>query len=575
MKMPRWAIAAALVSATCAGAAHAQVGASPEVRQPGSIQQMAYRSDEISGYAAVDPAPAPAGAVSAGTLSNQPPAPATAPAVPPVAPEQPAAKEDKTPKSKMNPEDNFFKRFAEANYDVFYDVPQPETPEPYRRALPAPWTSPPFPGHEWQGYPLVGVPPDPVSGVLMTALTAGDNGEFFKNTKINVDGWATASGNWSSSTKSNTPDTYWVVPNAFELDQAVMRFSRNEDTVQCDHVDWGFKSTILYGMDYREMVAGGWGPGYQQLLFNNDLYGLDFTEIYGELYLPPGKGGLFEGSVIRLGRWIACPDIEVQYSPDNYLGSHSLLFTYDTYTQTGCMYTTKINMNWMVQGAIIAGTDMAPWYPGAVACGFFGLRWESTAGKDAVYTCLNDFDSAQFRHLIQSTATYPAGTASGHDNYNYIVSTWEHKFNDTWHTATEGYFMWQYNAVLGGTPSLGPYQDYGNNGGTPNSNIPVSMGGSLLPGLSKTYGLLNYTEMKTSPNDYFCFRNEWWDDARGMRSGYAGVYTSHTLGFSHNFNSAFQVRPEIGYYRNWTQAAFDDGTKQGQWQYGFDVTYHW
>ena len=76
---------------------------------------------------------------------------------------------------------------------------------------------------------------------------------------------------------------------------------------------------------------------------------------------------IFEGMSIRLGRWIACPDIEAQYAPDNYLASHSLLFTYDTYTQTGAMFSFQINQRNMIQGAIQSGTDMAPWYVGALA----------------------------------------------------------------------------------------------------------------------------------------------------------------------------------------------------------------
>ena len=71
--------------------------------------------------------------------------------------------------------------------------------------------------------------------------------------------------------------------------------------------------------------------------------------------------------IVRVGRWIACPDIETQFAPDNYMGSHSLLFTFDTYTQTGVMGTFKLNDQWMVQAAIHAGTDMAPWYKGAIA----------------------------------------------------------------------------------------------------------------------------------------------------------------------------------------------------------------
>jgi hypothetical protein len=73
--------------------------------------------------------------------------------------------------------------------------------------------------------------------------------------------------------------------------------------------------------------------------------------------------------------------------------------------------------------------------------------------------------------------------------------------------------------------------------------------------------------------DYICVRNEWWKDERGMRSGFPGVYSSHTIGLSHNFNSLFQIRPEIGYYRNWTNNSFDLGTKKGITIYGFDMTY--
>jgi len=447
-----------------------------------------------------------------------------------------------------------------------YDDPGPD---PERRLNPpAPWSSPPYPGTDWQGYPLIGLPYTPVSGVLQTAINGGDYGDWFKKNNVGIDGWATAGANLSTATFTNSPTSYWAVPNNIELDQVVMRFQKGYDTVQTDHMDWGFRSVILYGMDYRYMVAGGWEPGADQLLLNNSLYGLDFTEQYLELYVP----WVANGMVVRLGRWIACPDIEVQYSPDNYLASHSILFTYDTYTQTGCMFTFKINRSLMVQGAITAGTDMAPWYQGAVACGFAGLRWVAEDNNDAFYTCLNDIDSAEFRHFTTSS-----GQPAGHDNYNYIVSTYEHKFNENVHTATEAYFMWQYDAEVGGTPSLGPVMPYGGGGGD----------GTLLPGKSEAYGFLNYTEFGLAGTnlgsffkyDYICFRNEWWKDSRGMRSGIPGNYTSNTVGWCHNQNAALQIRPEIGYYRNWDNPAFDAtnpaGAMKGLLMGGFDVTYHW
>ena len=155
------------------------------------------------------------------------------------------------------------------------------------------------------------------------------------------------------------------------MDQLILKFEREIDWVQTDHIDWGFHSTSLYGIDYRYTTAGG--VFSQQLLYHNNLYGFDPVEFWAELYIP----SIFEGMVIRLGRWIACPDIEAQYAPDNYLAIHSLLFTYDTYTQTGVMFSFQVNQRNMVQGAIQAGTDMAPWYVGALPTGFFGWRWVS------------------------------------------------------------------------------------------------------------------------------------------------------------------------------------------------------
>jgi hypothetical protein len=419
-----------------------------------------------------------------------------------------------------------------------------------RRALPAPFSSPPFPSSEYQGYPLVGVPPDDTAYPLMKAIYGGPWGDDIKDSRVRVYGWATASGNWSTSKNSNMPDSYWIAANRFELDQLILRAERQVDSVQQDHVDIGFRSTLLYGIDYRYMTAGGWFSN--QLLEHNFLYGADPTEQYIDVYLP----GFAEGLIVRVGRWIACPDIETQFAPDNFMGSHSLLFTFDTYTQTGIMATLMLDKQWTVQAAIHAGTDMAPWYAGALPTGMFGVRWVSCDNNDSVYTVLNDINNAKFRYFYQD------GKLEGHDNFNYLVSTWQHRFNPDVQTRTEGYFMWQFDAVRGGTPSFGPVKPFGGGGGF----------GAFIPGTSLTYGMVNYTEVAVSKKDYISFRNEWWRDEEGERSGFPGTYTSTSLGLSHNFNEVFQIRPEIGWYRNWNQPAFDLGTRKNMVMYGFDMT---
>ena len=446
----------------------------------------------------------------------------------------------------------FFCRLFDVYMEEFYKQDNgAASPPPARRALPEPWSSPPFPGHEFQGYPLIGVPPDTTKWPVMKALEGTACGDCLDEHKVMVDGWITAAGNFSTSKNSNLPSAYWIVPNRPTLDQTVLRIHREADTVQQDHIDIGFRSITLYGIDYRYTTAGGWFS--QQLLKQNLENGFDPVEQYMDVYIP----WVTEGLVIRVGRWIACPDIETQYAPDNYLGSHSLLFTFDTYTQTGVMLTFKMDDQNLLQAGLHAGTDMAPWYVGATPTGFFGWRWVAEDNNDAFYTCLNNINNAHFRHFTVD------GQAAGHDNFNYIVSTWTHRFSEKVHTNTEAYFMWQFDAVVGGTPSLGPTRSFGGGGGI----------GAPIPGTSLDYGILNYTMFQTSKRDYITIRNEWWNDPQGERSGFATSYSSHTIGFSHQFNDYFMVRPEIAYYHSYNAAAFDLGTKTNQLVLGCDATW--
>ena len=117
--------------------------------------------------------------------------------------------------------------------------------------------------------------------------------------------------------------------------------------------------------------------------------------------------------------------------------------------------------------------------------------------------------------------------------------TWQHKINDCLQTKTEAYYMWERDAPLGGTVSIGNTKPYGGGGGE----------GRILPGTSETYGAVNYTMLQLGKKDFITFRNEIWRDEDGMRTGFAGTYTSDTIGWTHNFTPSLQVRPEVGYYR--------------------------
>jgi len=426
------------------------------------------------------------------------------------------------------------------------DEPQQST----RRGLPPPFASPPYPSGEYQGYPLIGIPPSDTTFPLTRFLYERSFGDWLQEKRIKAYGWLNTSANISTSEDSNMPSSYWLVADSVQLNQAILRVEREVDTAQTEHVDWGFRSTFLYGTDYRYMTSGGWFS--DQLLVDNELYGFDTTEQYVDVYFP----GVSQGLDLRIGRWIACPDIETQFAPDNYLATHSLLFTVDTYTQTGVMATMMLDRQWTVQAGLHAGTDMAPWYEGAVATGMAGVRWVALDNKDSIYLVLNAINDAEFQRFTVD------GQPAGHDNFNYIVGTWQHAFSPEVHTKTESYLMWQKDTVVGGTPSIGPAEDFGGGGGI----------GADIPGTTLTYGILNYTMFQTSPSDFLTIRNEVIEDQDGARYGFAGTYSSHTIGWTHNFSPLLQIRPEIGYYRNWDREAFDLGTDEGMLLAGFDLT---
>src|SRR5262249_41190570 len=79
--------------------------------------------------------------------------------------------------------------------------------EPKRRALPSPFDSPPFPGSEYQGYPLIGVPADNTIWPLMQAIQGTWYSDLLNASRTRVYGWVTAEANWSTSRHSNTPDS--------------------------------------------------------------------------------------------------------------------------------------------------------------------------------------------------------------------------------------------------------------------------------------------------------------------------------------------------------------------------------
>jgi hypothetical protein len=415
--------------------------------------------------------------------------------------------------------------------------------EPARRALPAPF-DPVFAMTEFPGSPLIGVPDTdpiwPAESVIYKACP------LLKKYRIKIYGWVDPSYNASTSKHSNVPLSYNIVPNRLELDQLVGRIERVPDTVQTEHLDWGFRFSGLFGIDYRYIAAAGWQPAANSLLKHNDLYSFDYPEAYALLYVPKVK----QGMILKLGRYISPPDIEAQLAPDNFLFTHSLMFTYDAYTHTGLQSTIKLNDHWQIQGGIHAGTDIAPWARAAHPSGEGFVRWVSKSNRDSLYGGVDSINGGSFKFQK--------------DNLQQFNLTWSHKISERLNIMTEGYYLYTWDALRGGTVSNGPVKGFGGGGGP----------GAPLPGYSGAYGLVNYTNFKVSNHDYISIRPvDYLFDHRGWRTGFPTTYGSWTIGWCHRFSDFLCIRPEVRYERALTgnQNPYDNGTRRYQFTFSIDL----
>ncbi len=416
-------------------------------------------------------------------------------------------------------------------------APAPETPS---RVPASPLDSPPFPGSDWVG-PTIGEPFSAPSGALTKALDGTGIGKWLGDRRVFVYGWIEVGANWSTSKHSNSPAGYDFVASNAGLDQAVLRIERPLDTAQTDHADWGFRMTNLFGTDYRSGTAKGFLDS--AALDRNKLYAYDCPELYGLAYFPT----VAEGATLTVGRFYSDPDIEGQLATSNYMYTHSQMLVADPTTFFGALAAVRLNPNWTVEFGANGGADMAPWSNSSSLNGHLMARWVADDNDDSVWAGANSVGRGEFRHE--------------HDDLQQLVGTWGHRFSEKVHTMTEAYYLWQFDALQGGTVSDGPVRNFGGGGGP----------GARLNGRSDAFGAVNFLAVQLSKDDCLTIRNDFLDDWQGQRTGVRNRYSTHAVGLSHNFSDAVTIRPEISFEHAYENKAFDLGTERNQLVFAVDL----
>jgi Putative beta-barrel porin-2, OmpL-like. bbp2/Carboxypeptidase regulatory-like domain len=449
---------------------------------------------------------------------------------------------------------NFFRRLTKAYWDDWHP-PANSGPEPAYRGYPMPVSNPPFPfsvwpigGTVWIGYP------NATSYPLTTALYGnGDKPNWLKRANIQLYGWVDIGMNVSTShdgTYANAPAAYPQAANTFVLDQYTFYIERVPDTVQRDHFDWGFRLTNLYGFDYRFTTANGY---FSQQLLNNpkpdgtigNKYGYDPVMAYVDLYFP--KVG--EGMDVRIGRYISLPDIEAQLAPNNYTYTHSLTYTYDCYTQTGINATIKWNNHWTTQVGLSGGCEASPWSPVAKLTGNFCLGYNWANGGDNLYACANSINDGKYSY----------------NNLAAYYLTWYHKFGQSrWHMAWETWYQYESQTPNVNNPDAASLLQTNANGAVCKHAYEVTC-------FAPEWATVNYISWQVAKKDSLIFRNEYFDDIVGQRTGFKSKYTTHTISRNNWIGSTVVFRPELRYDVAYDAPAYDSGLKRHQLMFAGDI----
>ncbi len=367
--------------------------------------------------------------------------------------------------------------------------------------------------------------PAPDRWLLMQSLQGTWEGSVLDGERMQFTGWVDASYTASSADHNNLPLGFNYRANEFLLQQNWVRFERTVVTTGTEEPSFGFRvDAILPGADYRFTTARG--------LFSSQLtsrdgepapYGIDPIQFYGEAYFPTVGRGLD----VKVGRFFAPIGVESNDAPNNALFSHCYDFIYDPFTNTGVLANLKVTDAWSFTAGLVLGSDDfidpvdQPTFIG-------GVKWTDSGGRDSV----------QFMTILGS-GRFNASRAF--NNVNVFDLIYTRQFN--------------------------PRLTY---------NLELTAGYETeVPDIGTAYWLamVHYLTYQFAPRLSGTVRLELFDDARGERTGFEGLYTALTAGLSFKPVRAITLRPELRYDYNTETRPFED--KHGLFTAAVDVIFRW
>lgn len=352
-------------------------------------------------------------------------------------------------------------------------------------------------------------PPTPPTQPTEPLRRRGRTGEDAPPGKLWISGWIDASYTASTDRVSQLPMGFNYRANQFLLQQNWLRIERAVDKEDATGPSFGFLSdTILPGSDYRFSLPRGLFN--QQLVGTRggpNLYGIDPVRFYAESYFP----NVAQGLDIQIGRFYAPWGIEAVDAPSNTFLSHTYTFIYDPFTQVGAMATLKLSEQWSSQSALVIGND--EWFTPGNQLKYSGnVQW----------TAPDQRNTLRFSTILGSPRYVAAYNL---DNLNLFELIWSHQFSKDLKFTFATTFGYQTDVPQLGTADWIGYQSY----------------------------LTRRINEKLST----AVRVELFDDFKGQRTGYAGLYTAVTGGVQIQLTERIRLRPELRFDDNSRSRPFD------------------
>ena len=83
--------------------------------------------------------------------------------------------------------------------------------------------------------------------------------------------------------------------------------------------------------------------------------------------------------------------------------------------------------------------------------------------------------------------------------------------------------------------------------------------------------MVNYTNRQIGKGNFISFRNEYFDDMKGQRTGFKSRYVEDGVSWNHWIGSTIVFRPELRFEHAYDYPAYDSGHKKTQFMFAADV----